>query len=63
MLSEDWALPSAVSIMLERLCSRLMPRTGMLGGRSTLGPLSCAAKDVTSGGTMLLSGGKAQRMR
>lgn len=48
-------LPSAVSIMLERLWPRLIPRTTALEGRSTLGPLETAAAAVTSGGGVLFS--------
>lgn len=43
------SVPSAVSIMLDRLCPRLMPRTAALGGRSTREPLAWAW-DGTSGG-------------
>lgn len=49
------SVPSAVSIMLERLCPRLMPLTA--GGKSNLDPLSWGVEDVTSGGT-LFSGGR-----
>lgn len=48
-------LPSAVSIMLERLWPRLIPRTTALEGRSTLGPLETVAAAVTSGGGVLFS--------
>lgn len=48
-------LPSAVSIMLERLCPRLIPRTTALEGRSTRGPLAGGATAVTSGGGALFS--------
>lgn len=50
-----WSLPSAVSIMLERLWPRLIPRTTALEGRSTLGPLETVAAAVTSGGGVLFS--------
>lgn len=50
-----WSLPSAVSIMLERLWPRLIPRTTALEGKSTLGPLETVATAVTSGGGVLFS--------
>lgn len=49
------SLPSAVSIMLERLWPRLIPRTTALEGKSTLGPLETVAAAVTSGGGVLFS--------
>lgn len=54
-----WSLPSAVSIMLERLCPRLIPRTTALEGRSTRDPLDGGATAVTSGGGVLFSEGGA----
>lgn len=53
-------LPSAVSIMLERLCTRLIPRTTALEGRSTRGPLDGGATAVTSGKGALFSGGAVE---
>lgn len=47
--------PSAVSIMLERLCPRVIPRTTAVDGRSTRGPLAAWATAVTSGGGTLFS--------
>lgn len=58
-----WSLPSAVSIMLERLCPRLIPRTTALEGRSTRGPLDGGATAVTSGGGALFSEGAAGEAR
>lgn len=54
-LCEMLFVPPAVSIMLERLWTRLMPFTTMLGGRSALEFLSWGTVDVTSGGMLLLS--------
>lgn len=56
-------IPSAVSIMLERLCPRLIPRTTALEGRSTRGPLDGGATAVTSGGGALFSEGAAGEAR
>lgn len=56
-------LPSAVSIMLERLCPRLIPRTTALEGRSTRGPLEGGATAVTSGGGAEFSEGAEKKMK
>lgn len=53
------SLPSAVSIMLERLCPRVIPLTTAFVGRSTRGPLAGRATAVTSGGGALFSEGAA----
>lgn len=50
-------LPSAVSIMLDRLWPRLIPRTVALEGRSTRGPRVGGATLVTSGAWLLFSEG------
>lgn len=56
-------LPSAVSIMLERLWPRLIPRTTALEGKSTLGPLETVAAAVTSGGAFLFSEWAAEAVK